>query len=40
MKYSSVLDKNRDVMGESVHAPIQSNSTYIQTIIWSIYDTI
>ena len=28
-----------DVMGESAHGPRQRNITYIQTVIWSIYDT-
>ena len=30
----------RSVTGVSIHAPRQGNSTYIQTVRWSIYDTI
>ena len=38
-KCTVVLDDKRDVILVSVYAPIHSNSSYRQTIRWSIYET-
>ena len=35
----SLLRRKGDVTGASVHAPIQSNSTYVHTVSRSIYET-